>query len=132
MTASEIESNYKQLWKIEDAFGEIKVTLKTRPMFHWTNKRIIGHLVLCFYLSLCEADLTKALRESNPMLKKKSVDSKAVRQRPLTVVQAMDELCRVMAIPIKAKGQTVWVRTDIPPNAQRPMKAIGMINPQKM
>jgi len=41
MEASEIVTHYKQLWKIEDAFGEIKGTLKTRPMFHWNDKRII-------------------------------------------------------------------------------------------
>src|SRR5580658_1035807 len=48
MSAQQIVTNYKQLWKIEDAFGEIKGSLKARPMFHWTDRRIIGHLVLCF------------------------------------------------------------------------------------
>jgi len=33
----------------------------------------------------------------------------------LTVVQAMDELNRVMAIPVKVRNQTIWVRTDIHP-----------------
>lgn len=38
MSASEIVSNYKELWRIEDAFGEIKGTLKSRPMSHWQIK----------------------------------------------------------------------------------------------
>ena len=132
MTASDIVTQYKQLWKIEDAFGEIKGTLKTRPMFHWTDKRIIGHLVLCFLTYLCEAHLTKSLRKSHEQLDKKSITKNIIKSRELTVVQAMDELNRVMAIPVKVRKQTLWVRTDIPPNAQNLMKAIGMRIPPKI
>ena len=132
MKASEIVTHYKQLWKIEDAFGEIKGTLKTRPMFHWNDNRILGHLVLCFLAYLCEAHLTKALRENNKFVEKKSIKKKIIRPRELTVVQAMDELNRVMAVPVKIRKQTIWVRTDIPPNAQNLMKAIGMRIPPKI
>jgi hypothetical protein len=52
--------------------------------------------------------------------------------RELTVVQAMDELNRVMAIPVKVRKQTIWVRTDIPPNAQNLIKTIGMRIPPKI
>ena len=132
MTASEIVTHYKQLWKIEDAFGEIKGTLKTRPMFHWTDNRIIGHLVLCFLAYLCEAHLTKLLRKSHEQLDKKSITRNIVEERELTVFQAMDELNRVMAIPVKVRKETIWVRTDIPPNALNLIKAIGMKIPSKM
>lgn len=132
MTSGELVFNYKQLWKIEDAFGEIKGSLKARPIFHWTDKRIIGHLVLCFISYLCEAHLTKALRDNEDMLERKSIQQKTIKPRPLTVVQAMDELSRVMAIPVKIKNKTIWVRTDIPPNAQKLMKTIGMRIPPKI
>ena len=113
-------------------FGEIKGTLKTRPMFHWNDKRIIGHLVLCFLAYLCEAHLTESLRKNHESLEKKSIKKKIIESRELTVVQAMDELNRVMAIPVKVRKQTIWVRTDIPPNAQNLMKAIGMRIPPKI
>ncbi len=132
MSPSEIVANYKQLWKVEDAFGEIKGNLKTRPMFHWTDQRIIGHLVLCFLSYLCEAHLTKALRQSYEMLQKKSIANKVIKSRPLTVVQAMNELAQVMAIPVKVRKDTIWVRTDIPTNAASLMKAIGMRMPPKI
>jgi transposase len=132
MNASEIVTNYKQLWKIEDAFGEIKGNLKTRPVFHWTDNRIIGHLTLCFLAYLCESYLTKSLRENFDKLQSKAIENKIIKQRPLTVVQAMDELSRVQAIPISIADQTLWVRTDIPPNAQAIIKAIGMKIPPKI
>ncbi len=132
MSPAEIVTNYKQLWKVEDAFGEIKGTLKTRPMFHWTDDRIIGHLVLCFLAYLCEAHLTKALRDSYELLEKKSITKGTIKPRQLTVVQAMDELAQVMAIPIKVRKEKIWVRTDIPTNAASLMKAIGMKIPPKI
>lgn len=132
MSAKEIVLNYKQLWKIEDAFGEIKGTLKTRPMFHWTDQRIIGHLVLCFLAYFCEAHLTKTLREKDLSVERKSISKNIIKPRPLTVVQAMEELSNVMAIPVKVKNKTIWVRTDIPSNAQYLIKAIGMRIPPKI
>lgn len=132
MSATELVSHYKQLWKVEDAFGEVKGTLKTRPMFHWTDKRIIGHLVLCFLAYYCEAHLTKILRENQALLLSKSIENKIIKQRALTVVQAMNELAEVMAIPVNIKQQTYWIRTDIPPNAQALIKALEMRIPPKI
>ena len=43
---------YKDLYKIEQSFRTFKSYLETRPMFHWTDKRIEGHLVLC-YIAFC-------------------------------------------------------------------------------
>jgi len=48
MSVSEILDNYKQLYKIEHSFRTFKSYLETRPMFHWTQKRIEGHLCLCY------------------------------------------------------------------------------------
>jgi len=132
MSAKEIVTNYKQLWKIEDAFGEIKGSLKTRPVFHWKDKSIIGHLVLCFLTYYCEAALTKILRQANLSLESKSIANESIAARPLTVMQAMQQLSQVMAVPVKLKDQTYWIRTDIPPNAMSLIKAIGMRIPPKL
>ncbi|MBN2434876.1 MAG: IS1634 family transposase [Spirochaetes bacterium] len=39
---------YKQLYRIEHSFRSFKTFLETRPMYHWTEKRILGHLSLCY------------------------------------------------------------------------------------
>ena len=44
----EILTNYKELYKIEHSFRSMKSYLETRPMYHWTDKRISGHICLCF------------------------------------------------------------------------------------
>lgn len=132
MPAKEIVFNYKQLWKIEDSFGELKGSLRSRPVFHWTDDRIIGHLVVCFLAYLCEAHMTKALRDQNDKLQSKAIARKIIKERPLTVVIAMEELNSVLAIPVKIKSQTIWVRTDIPENAQNLLKAMNMRIPPKI
>ena len=65
--------NYKQLWKIENSFRELKGTLKTRPMFHWTDKRILGHLVVRFLSYFCEAYFAKKLHQRKITLKDKAI-----------------------------------------------------------
>lgn len=48
LKASEILGQYKQLYRIEHTFRTFKSHLEVRPMFHWTDKRIEGHICLCY------------------------------------------------------------------------------------
>lgn len=129
LTQREIILNYKQLWKIEDAFGELKGTLEARPIFHWTDVRIIGHLTACFLSYYCEAVATKCLREKQAKLKEPRLGGKT---RALTVTATLTDLSEVRAIPVKIKNQIVWVRTDIAGNAATGLQAIGCRIPPKV
>ena len=132
MGAKEIVENYKTLWIVEDAFGEIKGTLRARPIFHWTDPRIVGHLTLCFIAYYCESLMTKALREKKLMLESSAIDEDIIDSRPLTVVEAMRELQEVRAVPVKVRSTTMWVRTDIHGNAHKLFSAIGLKPPPKV
>lgn len=48
LATADVLDQYKQLFKIEHTFRTIKSHLETRPMFHWTDKRIEGHICLCY------------------------------------------------------------------------------------
>lgn len=48
LSVEEILSKYRDLYEVEHAFRTLKSQLKIRPMFHWTNKRIEGHIAMCF------------------------------------------------------------------------------------
>lgn len=39
---------YKGLWQIEESFRVLKTDLRTRPVYIWTDSRIVGHFVMCF------------------------------------------------------------------------------------
>jgi len=132
MKAEDVVANYKTLWEVEDAFGELKGTLKARPVFHWSDDRIIGHLTLCFMAYLCEALMTKSLRDKGFILDTAATKKKIIEQRPLTVVEAMRELNEVRAIPVTLRGKTTWVRTDIAGNANKLLAAVGRKPPPKV
>lgn len=60
---STILSHYRGLWRVEESFRLFKTHLETRPMFHWTESRIRGHLMLCFIAFLFERTIETSLRE---------------------------------------------------------------------
>ena len=45
---SEIIAKYSDLFEVEHAFRALKSQLEIRPVFHWTNARIQGHIAMCF------------------------------------------------------------------------------------
>lgn len=58
-------SYYHDLWKIEEAFRIFKSHLEVRPIYHWTPRRIKGHLVLCFIAFLLERTLEIELKKND-------------------------------------------------------------------
>jgi transposase len=48
LSVEQVLHAYKQLYKIEQSFRSFKTFLETRPMYHWTKPRILGHLALCY------------------------------------------------------------------------------------
>lgn len=41
-------SKYSDLFEVEHSFRTLKSQLEIRPIFHWTDKRIRGHIAMCF------------------------------------------------------------------------------------
>lgn len=132
MSSADVTTAYRHLWIVEDAFGEIKETLRARPVYHWTDQRITGHLTMCFLTYFCEAQITKLLRQKGIILESVAIQEGTIEPRPLTVVEAMRELAEVRAIPVKVKNAQVWVRNDIKGNAAKLFTAIGASIPPRL
>lgn len=62
LSVKEVCQAYHALWRIEDSFRVIKSGLRVRPIFHWTARRIKGHLVMCFIAFLLERALEHLVR----------------------------------------------------------------------
>ncbi|MEW5706033.1 MAG: IS1634 family transposase, partial [Actinomycetota bacterium] len=63
LEVEDILDAYHSLWKIEESFRIMKSTLEVRPIFHWTEKRIKGHFVMCFLAFLLERTLEIKLKD---------------------------------------------------------------------
>ena len=48
LPVTEILTKYRDLFEVEHTFRALKSQLEIRPVFHWTNKRIRGHIAMCF------------------------------------------------------------------------------------
>jgi len=48
LSKQEIIERYKDLKYVEHGFYELKHSLNLRPNYHWTEKRIRGHVMVCF------------------------------------------------------------------------------------
>lgn len=61
----DVISQYGYLYKIEESFRLLKSTMKSRPVFHWSTKRIKGHFLICFIALLLERTLEYQLKKNN-------------------------------------------------------------------
>lgn len=79
MSEWDIIDAYHNLWKIEESFRIMKSNLDVRPIFHWTEKRIKGHFVICFLAFLFERTLEYRLKrnkvESTPTKIRESINN---------------------------------------------------------
>lgn len=48
LAPADVVAQYRGLWVVERAFRVSKGTIETRPIFHFTEKRIEAHVCLCF------------------------------------------------------------------------------------
>jgi len=76
ITALEVLSAYKNLWKIEESFKIFKSHLESRPVFHWSPTRIRGHFVLSYIAFLFERTLELKLKEKGV----KGVSDNSIRE----------------------------------------------------
>ncbi len=48
LAVDDILSKYRDLFEVEHTFRALKSQLEIRPIFHWTDQRIKGHICMCF------------------------------------------------------------------------------------
>lgn len=66
----EVIDQYHNLWKVEKAFRMSKSDLEARPVFHRKQKRISGHLLICFCSLLILKETERILKPTEISLMK--------------------------------------------------------------
>lgn len=85
----QILESYKGLWRIEASFRSIKHFFAVRPMFHWTKKRIEGHVMLNFLSLVLEYDLELRLKDHNHKLTQVQI-REAIQQMERSILKVGD------------------------------------------
>ena len=91
---TEVAKHYKSLWQIENAFKELKSTLDLSPMYHWKERRIRGHVFICFLALALELGFKRLLKNCS-------------------YSEVMEDLKRLQAILHRVKDSEFIKRTEV-------------------
>jgi transposase len=103
-SAAAVVRAYRSLLETEDRFRVLKDFLNLRPVRHWTERRVRGHVAVCVYASVIEALVARALREAD-------VRDPDVTDQHLSAPRALRELGRVRAVTLDVEQTTVELTT---------------------
>ncbi|HAA89971.1 MAG TPA: IS1634 family transposase [Peptococcaceae bacterium] len=117
LTPEEVALAYKGLWQVERTFRELKSGLELRPIYHWNEQRIRGHIMVCFLAFVLEVALHKRLKEAGC-------------EEPYQ--NLMIDLEQLKAVEITVDGKTYLARTDLQGKAYDVFKAVGLRPPSKV
>jgi len=112
---------YRQLYQVERAFRDLKGPLELRPIRHFTDKRIRGHVMVCFLAYALEMALRQALAG-----KKGAVIAEGDYH------EIMRDLNRLAVATLGSEDRTYQVRTPIEGRAYEAFAAVGLRPPAKV
>lgn len=114
LSPKEVAEAYKSLWQVERAFRELKSGLDLRPIYHWTEKRIRGHVMVCFLALVLEMALRRKIKGLG----------EDIRYDDL-----MLDLSQLRAVDLHLDGSHYLARTELTGPAQVAFRAVGVRPP---
>lgn len=114
-TSLELEKvieKYSDLFEVEHAFRSLKSQLKMRPMFHWTDQRIEGHIAMCFmaYTFLNQLRTATSLTEKE-------------------IVKTLDRM-QLSEVKEKKKADSIYLRSSLDDNQNKLINSFKLVVPK--
>ena len=109
LTTAQILDAYKDLYKIEHTFRSLKSFLETRPMFHWTKNRIMGHICLCYITYTLLNCLQQKLKQAG-----KAMSENMIRKNLISMQVSL----------IRNQGHEYYLRSSTKPGASDIMELL--------
>jgi hypothetical protein len=126
LESSEIARVYRQLWRVERAFREVKGPFQLRPLRHFVDRRIRGHVMVCFMAYALEM----AIRQG--MAKVKAEGGEAGVAQEADYHQVMEDLSRLTVATLVSGGRRYVVRSPLRGRAYEAFAAAGMRPPPRV
>jgi len=117
-STAQIVAAYRQLAAVEARFRVLKDFLHLRPVRHWTEKRVRGHIAVCVYAAVVETLI-------NQDLAKADVRDPDLADQHLTAARALRELNRIRRHQLTANSRRIQITTHRTPLQTRALTAIG-------
>jgi len=116
LSAAEVARGYRTLWEVEQAFREMKSFLRIRPVYHYADLRVRGHVFVCVLAYLLETVLEQKLQKAG---------------LPLNARKALHLLKPIHLVQAVLQGNRLGKRTAITPEQENIYRALGIIEVPK-
>ncbi len=116
---TQVVAAYHQLQNVENRFRVLKDFLRLRPVRHWTEQRVRGHVAVCVYAALMETLITRALTQAD-------VRDPDLDHQHLTAARALRMLNRIRRVNLTANKHQITLTTRRTPLQTRTLAAIGV------
>ena len=82
LASDQVALKYKELWRVERVFRDVKSLLDTRPVYHQNDANIAGHVFCSFLALVLRKELDRRLTESKYRFEWNDIklDLKALKQ----------------------------------------------------
>jgi transposase len=118
MSGPEVVMGYKDLWQVELAFRQLKSEIEMGPIYHWKDRRIRAHIMICFLAFVLRTVLYKKL--------------KAASEKKVSYSGVVTDLKALQTCELELGDRRAKVRTEMKPGAVLAMKATGMRPPNRI
>ena len=115
---AQVVDYYRQLQAVEARFRVVGDFLRLRPVRHWTEQRVRGHVAVCVYAALIETLINHALAAAD-------IRDPDLPTQHLTATRALRDLNRIRRHQLTANGRRIQLTTQRSPLQARTLAAIG-------
>ena len=117
LPAKDVALYYKGLWQIEEGFRDLKHELEANPVYHQKEKRIRGHIFVCFLAQVLKQTLSKELKKINKEFKYSKI---------------MEDVEKIKAVKISTNKQEFIFRTEFAGDTHIAFKVLGLSPPPRI
>ncbi len=118
-SAVRVTAMWHQLANIERRFRTLKDFLALRPVYHWTETRVRGHVALCVLAAVIEAIISRDLANAG-------IEDPDKQGQHLSAARALRELQRIRRVTLTAGNRTITLTTRVSPHQRKICDAIGV------
>lgn len=117
LAPEEVALKYKELWRVEQVFRDMKSVLDTRPIYHQRDETIRGH-VFCSFLAL--------------MLMKELMNRLKKAELVFSWADIRQDLEALREITVSETGKSLAIRTRLPGISGKILQTLGIAPPPTM
>jgi len=114
LSPEEVAEAYKSLWQVERTFRELKSGLDLRPIYHRTEKRVRGHVMVCFLALVLEMALRRKIKALG---------------EDISYDELLFDLSQLKAVELCVDGCRYLARTELTGRAEVVFRAVGVRPP---